>query len=188
MDDTLISPSPGDNDRSADAADSLALREADIEPAPGETSSKSCPVNPTWTPEKTELLRKMWQAGDSASTIAKALGDVTRNAVIGKAHRLGLSPRPSPLILNGKRKDSDVRTAAAAADDRQRDRWGDPRNCRWPIGDPREPDFHFCNAPYDAAQGHGRGSYCSRHAAIAYGRDPGTASAQRMNDGQAGKR
>ena len=47
----------------------------------------------SWTDERVELLKKMWNEGQSASKIAKELGGVTRNAVIGKVHRLGLSNR-----------------------------------------------------------------------------------------------
>ena len=47
----------------------------------------------SWTDERVETLKRMWQEGQSASTIAKELGGVTRNAVIGKVHRLGLSNR-----------------------------------------------------------------------------------------------
>ncbi|MCC1480759.1 GcrA family cell cycle regulator [Roseibaca sp. Y0-43] len=50
----------------------------------------------SWTDERVELLKKMWNEGHSASTIAKELGGVTRNAVIGKVHRLGLSNRNGP--------------------------------------------------------------------------------------------
>src|SRR3954469_7244100 len=49
-----------------------------------------------WTDERVELLKKLWQDGLSASQIAKQLGGVTRNAVIGKVHRLGLSGRATP--------------------------------------------------------------------------------------------
>jgi len=49
----------------------------------------------SWTDERVELLKKMWAEGNSASQIAKELGSVTRNAVIGKVHRLGLSSRNS---------------------------------------------------------------------------------------------
>lgn len=49
-----------------------------------------------WTDERVETLRTMWLAGSSASQIAAVLGDVTRNAVIGKVHRLGLSGRGKP--------------------------------------------------------------------------------------------
>ena len=47
----------------------------------------------SWTDERVEILKKMWGEGQSASQIAKELGGVTRNAVIGKVHRLGLSNR-----------------------------------------------------------------------------------------------
>ena len=50
----------------------------------------------SWTDERVELLKKMWSEGQSASQIAKELGGVTRNAVIGKVHRLGLSNRTAP--------------------------------------------------------------------------------------------
>jgi len=50
----------------------------------------------SWTDERVELLKKMWTEGQSASQIAKELGSVTRNAVIGKVHRLGLSNRVGP--------------------------------------------------------------------------------------------
>jgi len=49
----------------------------------------------SWTDERVETLKKMWGEGQSASQIAKELGGVTRNAVIGKVHRLGLSNRAS---------------------------------------------------------------------------------------------
>lgn len=49
-----------------------------------------------WTDERVETLKKLWQDGLSASQIAKQLGGVTRNAVIGKVHRLGLSGRATP--------------------------------------------------------------------------------------------
>lgn len=50
----------------------------------------------SWTDERVETLKKLWQEGHSASQIAKQLGGVTRNAVIGKVHRLGLSGRAAP--------------------------------------------------------------------------------------------
>src|SRR5665213_3612467 len=49
-----------------------------------------------WTDERVEMLKKLWLDGHSASQIAKQLGGVTRNAVIGKVHRLGLSGRATP--------------------------------------------------------------------------------------------
>jgi GcrA cell cycle regulator len=50
----------------------------------------------SWTDDRVETLKKLWQEGHSASQIAKQLGGVTRNAVIGKVHRLGLSGRAAP--------------------------------------------------------------------------------------------
>ena len=57
----------------------------------------------SWTDERVALLRKMWGEGKTAAEIAKELGGVTRNAVIGKAHRLKLSNRLSPIQQNTKK-------------------------------------------------------------------------------------
>jgi GcrA cell cycle regulator len=54
----------------------------------------------SWTDERIETLRKMWDSGLTATQIAEELGGVSRNAVIGKAHRLGLPARPSPVRPN----------------------------------------------------------------------------------------
>jgi len=54
----------------------------------------------SWTDERIEKLTKMWEGGATASQIAEELGGVSRNAVIGKAHRLGLKARPSPVKAN----------------------------------------------------------------------------------------
>jgi GcrA cell cycle regulator len=64
----------------------------------------------SWTDERIETLTKMWEGGATASQIADELGGVSRNAVIGKAHRLGLKARPSPVKANDKPE-----TANAAA-------------------------------------------------------------------------
>ncbi|MDJ0823468.1 MAG: GcrA family cell cycle regulator [Paracoccaceae bacterium] len=58
----------------------------------------------SWTDERVELLKKMWGEGQSASQIAKELGGVTRNAVIGKVHRLGLSNRAGAAPAGGETK------------------------------------------------------------------------------------
>src|SRR5271167_1058400 len=50
-----------------------------------------------WSNERVEELRRLWGQGQTASRIAELLGGITRNAVIGKAHRLGLRGRPSPI-------------------------------------------------------------------------------------------
>ena len=64
----------------------------------------------SWTDERVETLKKMWAEGQSASQIAKELGGVTRNAVIGKVHRLGLSNR-----VSGSEDVAEAAPAAAAA-------------------------------------------------------------------------
>lgn len=56
----------------------------------------------SWTEERIEKLTRMWEGGSTASQIAEELGGVSRNAVIGKAHRLGLKARPSPVRANEK--------------------------------------------------------------------------------------
>ncbi|SCZ53164.1 GcrA family cell cycle regulator [Epibacterium ulvae] len=66
----------------------------------------------SWTDERVELLKKMWGEGQSASQIAKELGGVTRNAVIGKVHRLGLSNRAT---TTSKTTEAKEKSAAAAA-------------------------------------------------------------------------
>ena len=64
----------------------------------------------SWTEERIERLKKMWHDGSTASQIADELGGVSRNAVIGKAHRLGLEQRPSPV-----KPGEDVKKPAPAA-------------------------------------------------------------------------
>ena len=66
----------------------------------------------SWTDERIERLKKMWADGATASQIADELGGVSRNAVIGKAHRLGLEQRPSP-VKPGEEKDKEGRRRAA---------------------------------------------------------------------------
>jgi GcrA cell cycle regulator len=68
----------------------------------------------SWTEERIERLKKMWHDGSTASQIADELGGVSRNAVIGKAHRLGLEQRPSP-VKPGEEKEAKKPAAASAA-------------------------------------------------------------------------
>jgi GcrA cell cycle regulator len=65
----------------------------------------------SWTDERIDRLKSMWEKGLTASQIADELGGVSRNAVIGKAHRLGLKSRPSPVKAN----ETDAKPATAAA-------------------------------------------------------------------------
>ncbi|MBB5727572.1 GcrA family cell cycle regulator [Sphingomonas prati] len=69
----------------------------------------------SWTDERIEQLRKLWEAGNTASQIAEELGGVSRNAVIGKAHRLGLQSRPSPVRSAGAASSAAPAAPAAAA-------------------------------------------------------------------------
>lgn len=66
-----------------------------------------------WTEQRIEMLRRLWGQGQTASQIAVALGGVTRNAVIGKAHRLGLTGRPSPIKRDAAGGDAPKRRPAA---------------------------------------------------------------------------
>jgi len=197
----------------------------------------------SWTEERIERLKKMWHDGATASQIADELGGVSRNAVIGKAHRLGLEQRPSPVKpgeekeakkaaptpaaapppAKASKAEAPVSEAAAPAGtagpsghvrtpQRQptpaelqyrsigpggfiRQGPGDqqppippapPRRlvpakpspevadktslldlndriCKWPIGHPGEPDFHFCGNAANPGF-----PYCVQHCGVAY--------------------
>ena len=67
----------------------------------------------SWTDERVELLKKMWGEGQSASQIAKELGGVTRNAVIGKVHRLGLSNRATTSTKSDSATKAEAKPKAA---------------------------------------------------------------------------
>ena len=130
----------------------------------------------SWTDERVELLTKLWTEGKTAAEIAKELGGVTRNAVIGKAHRLKLSNRVSPIQQN--KKPAVVKPAPAQAQavekrvqkvSAQDNRQGVPlttlkaNQCRWPFGDPRDENFGFCGCQSIPGL-----PYCAEHAKIAY--------------------
>ncbi len=143
----------------------------------------------SWTEERVALLKKMWGEGRTAAEIAKELGNVTRNAVIGKAHRLKLSNRVSPIQQNNKKPaakpvetktaeskpaprksaNSNKNSAAIAAPAQPLNGEGvtmamlKDKMCRWPIGDPKDEDFRFCGCQAIAGL-----PYCAEHAKIAY--------------------
>ncbi|HEX6784914.1 MAG TPA: GcrA family cell cycle regulator [Sphingomicrobium sp.] len=189
----------------------------------------------SWTDERIERLKKMWHDGATASQIADELGGVSRNAVIGKAHRLGLEQRPSPVKPGDDEKAKKPAPVAAAAKPAapkaeapkpapapaapqaasitpQRAspeiqyrsigpggfiRQGpgeqqapippapprrlvpakpspevadktslldlNDRICKWPMGHPGEPDFHFCGNPANPGF-----PYCVDHCGVAY--------------------
>jgi GcrA cell cycle regulator len=143
-----------------------------------------------WTDERVELLKKLWQDGLSASQIAKQLGGVTRNAVIGKVHRLGLSGRATPskpqrTVFKAPRPARPV-TASPSVPRRLAEpvsqhaaptpvRYVDEKPgtatvltlgahmCKWPIGDPSLDNFTFCGRRSEE-----NGPYCHEHASVAY--------------------
>ena len=141
-----------------------------------------------WTDERVETLKKLWLDGLSASQIAKQLGGVTRNAVIGKVHRLGLSgraapsqptrpvfkapraPRPAPAPQQPRRVEPHAVVAAAPAPVYYPEEPGSAtvltlgaHMCKWPIGDPATDGFSFCGRRTDVD-----GPYCASHARVAY--------------------
>jgi len=198
-----------------------------------------------WTDERIEQLKTMWVKGMTASQIAETLGGVSRNAVIGKAHRLGLQARPSPVKSNDGESGSEARkpkakptaetssppaatiapprsrpVPAAAAPAQPAPAAGAPRPpanqqqyrsvgpggflrqgpgdqqapippaparrlvpakpssdvigktglldlndriCKWPLGHPGEPDFHFCGEKVNPGF-----PYCVEHCGLAY--------------------
>jgi GcrA cell cycle regulator len=151
----------------------------------------------SWNDERVELLKKLWAEGLSASQIAGQIGGVTRNAVIGKVHRLGLSGRATTTRSSSRRPRARITTTRRAV----RPRFTNPGNsalralyhpdaepyvstfeeldiplaerkslqdltessCRWPIGDPQNADFHFCNRHKVAGL-----PYCELHSRRAF--------------------
>ncbi|PCI62892.1 MAG: global cell cycle regulator GcrA-like protein [Kordiimonadales bacterium] len=122
-----------------------------------------------WTEDRIETLRTLWDKGLSASQIAKELGEgVTRNAVIGKAHRLSLKSRPSPVKTDKDKKKVAPKRAAKKADKTLISLLDlTDRMCKWPLGHPGDDDFHFCGKPSENGM-----PYCAGHCAEAYQAQP----------------
>jgi GcrA cell cycle regulator len=132
-----------------------------------------------WTDERVEQLKKLWAEGLSASQIARVLGEVTRNAVIGKVHRLGLSGRASPARIERPRYPKPARRMvkpmlaepviiAEPEPEPEPGEWTTvltlrERMCKWPIGNPGDANFRFCGRK--SADG---ASYCAEHSRKAY--------------------
>ena len=145
-----------------------------------------------WTEDRVEILTKLWAEGLSASQIAKQLGGVTRNAVIGKVHRLGLSGRakPSRPKVRATSKPSKAKVRVASVPRMPKTPATPPaappppppveakplpngeyatiltirdHMCKWPIGDPAASDFRFCGRRIKAGE-----PYCEAHCSVAY--------------------
>jgi len=128
----------------------------------------------SWTEDRVNLLKKLWGEGKTAAEIAKELGGVTRNAVIGKAHRLKLSNRVSPIQQNKKPAPAAKAVGAkkkpslpASANDTSAAKYTllelKGSMCRWPSGDPQEDGFGFCGETSVPGL-----HYCHNHAQTAY--------------------
>ena len=136
-----------------------------------------------WTDEVIVKLRHFWAEGHSTAEIGRRL-NISKNAVVGKAHRLNLPPRPSPIRRIGatgiahrpaapRRSQGPTLPPLAAASGAPmpalRAIMPAPKQtlraapCCWPIGEPGKPSFHFCNAGSVPGK-----PYCEAHAAIAY--------------------
>jgi len=137
----------------------------------------------SWNEEKVEKLKELWGKGSTASQIAEIIGGISRNAVIGKAHRLNLSSK-----IKTRNASSSQNFDNSSEEDSSKQRRGrkskfqsliiekdfepenpkkleelDESSCKWPIGHPEEQSFYFC----------GRSSlkdfsYCKLHLLYAY--------------------
>ncbi len=169
-----------------------------------------------WTEQMVEDLRKMWKEGLTTGEIGKRL-NVSKNSIVGKVHRLGLSGRPSPIkkksegdTVNAAKEakapvaekaekktvepakpatpakprlqktvePAEKASAPAAKEFEPRLARKEPEKkhngfvtltdldchtCRWPIGDPKDENFHFCGKKIKIGQ-----TYCDEHASVAY--------------------
>ena len=138
----------------------------------------------SWTEEKVESLKKLWGSGKTASQIAEIIGGISRNAVIGKAHRLNLSAKiktrtaTSNQNFNNSTNEKNIQAAKRGRRSKFKsliiEKDFEPENpkqleelddntCKWPINHPDQKDFYFC----------GRSSlkdfsYCKLHLLYAY--------------------
>ncbi len=131
----------------------------------------------SWSDERISQLRSLWSEGLSTAEIGRRLG-ISKNAVVGKAHRLHLPARPSPIRNPPAFRSMPRRTAAPPpprvmiepppapkpepAKVVARINYKGP-TCQWPVGHPGQAGFHFCGDP--SANGK---PYCASHAARAY--------------------
>ena len=104
-----------------------------------------------WTADRISSLIAFWQEGHSTSIIGNKLG-ITKNAVVGKVHRLGLPKRGSPIKQKIKKPAEVINLAKLRAD-----------MCVWPSGEPGTPDFRFCGDKVVPDK-----PYCLKHCKMAY--------------------
>ena len=137
----------------------------------------------SWNEEKVEKLKELWGKGSTASQIAEIIGGISRNAVIGKAHRLNLSSKiktrntsSSQNFDNSSEENSSKQKGGRKSkfqsliiekdfepENPKKLEELDDSSCKWPIGHPEEQSFYFC----------GRSSlkdfsYCKLHLLYAY--------------------
>ena len=137
----------------------------------------------SWTNEKVEKLKELWSKGHTASQIAEKLGGTTRNAVIGKAHRLNLEARaPSKQSNLSKSRDNKQIAKRSPAPMSRKAKFQsilldknfeaeNPKSleelseetCKWPIGHPNEEKFYFCGRKPE-----GEFPYCKLHVLYAF--------------------
>ena len=137
----------------------------------------------SWTDEKVAKLKELWGKGNTASQIAEIIGGISRNAVIGKAHRLNLSAKiKTRSVASNQNFENSIDQKNSKIKKGRRSRFKsliiekdfepenpkqleelDENSCKWPIGHPNEKSFYFC----------GRSSlkdfsYCKLHLLYAY--------------------
>ena len=138
-----------------------------------------------WNDENVTKLRELWSQGLPTAQIGKLLG-FTKNAVVGKAHRIGLERRPSPIRRTAVKPDrkkarSPVMPQLNFESKQESDNIQNretisfkpvvrnlfspsvKRGCEWPMGHPDEPEFHFCDKERFEDK-----PYCLDHCAVAY--------------------
>ena len=137
-----------------------------------------------WDENNVTKLRELWDQGLPTAQIGKLLG-FTKNAVVGKAHRIGLERRPSPIRRTAVKPDRKKARSpvmpklnfekATEENEASNDKSSfqplvknlfnsnQKRGCEWPVGHPDESDFHFCNKERFEDK-----PYCINHCAVAY--------------------